>query len=101
MAQEFSKAFYNSKEWLICRDAYIKSVFGLCEDCKDRGIARPGYIVHHTETLTPDNINDPNITLNHTRLRYLCLDCHNRVNNQGVTSNDTMFDSNGQLVKRE
>jgi 5-methylcytosine-specific restriction endonuclease McrA len=100
MAKKFAKAFYNSKEWLECRAAYIKSVLGLCEDCRNKGIAKPGYIVHHRTELTPDNINDPMITLNWDNLRYLCLDCHNRVNNNAVTRDDVIFDSNGQLVKR-
>jgi hypothetical protein len=36
-----------------------------------------GYIVDHIEELTPANITDPNIALNHDNLQYLCLDCHN------------------------
>ncbi|MDF2985724.1 MAG: endonuclease [Eubacterium sp.] len=73
MAQKFSKWFYISKAWLECRAAYIKSVFGLCEIC-----GKPGYIVHHKNKLTPQNINDPSVTLNWSNLEYVCLDCHNK-----------------------
>lgn len=73
MAKEFSKGFYNSKAWKECRAAYIKSVFGLCERC-----GKLGYIVHHKEKLTPQNINDPGVTLNWGKLEYVCLDCHNK-----------------------
>jgi 5-methylcytosine-specific restriction protein A len=100
MAREFSKAFYNSKAWQDCRDAYIKSVLGLCEDCRDRGQAKSGYILHHKIELTPDNINDTSITLNWDNLRYLCLDCHNRVNAGNVLRADVMFNEFGDLIKR-
>jgi 5-methylcytosine-specific restriction protein A len=100
MAKEWAKWFYNSQSWLECRTAYIASVFGLCEDCRDRGIAKPGYIVHHKTELTPENIYDSSITLNWDNLRYLCLDCHNRVNTTEVLREGLMFDSNGQLVEK-
>jgi 5-methylcytosine-specific restriction protein A len=100
MAKEFSKSFYNSKTWHNCRAGYIKSVFGLCEDCRDRGIVRPGYEVHHTIELTPDNINNPEISLNWEYLRYLCHGCHNRINSTEVVGEGLMFDSMGQLVKQ-
>ena len=58
MAKDFAKGFYNSKEWQHCRDAYIEHVHGLCERCH-----RPGWIVHHKCYLTPDNIEDPDVTL--------------------------------------
>ena len=77
MAKPFAKKFYNSKAWKECRKSYINSVHGLCERCLAKGIYEPGYILHHKKYLTPDNINDPYITLNHDNLEYVCLDCHN------------------------
>lgn len=73
MAKEFAKWFYNSKAWIECRAAYIISVFGLCERC-----GKPGHIVHHKKKLTPQNINDPSVTLNWSLLEYVCLECHNK-----------------------
>ena len=78
MAKDYAKRFYKSKAWRECRAGYISSVNGLCERCLERGRYTPGYIVHHIIYLTPDNINDPDITLNHNNLEYLCHECHNR-----------------------
>lgn len=73
MAREFAKAFYNSRAWQECRAAYIKMVFGICERCGE-----PGEIVHHKCKITPDNINDPSVTLSMDNLELLCQRCHNR-----------------------
>jgi hypothetical protein len=98
MAQEFAKAFYNSKAWKECREGFIQSVFGLCKNFNK--CHRHGIIVHHTERLTPENINDPYITLNWDKLEYLCIECHNKVYCEDITRDDVMFDSQGNLVKR-
>lgn len=76
MAKPWARAFYQSKEWRECRATYISNVAGLCERCQERGIIRAGLELHHIEELTPENINDPSITLNHDNLVYLCHDCH-------------------------
>jgi 5-methylcytosine-specific restriction endonuclease McrA len=100
MAYSFAYAFYHSRAWLDCREGYIQSVFGLCEHC-----GQPGYIVHHKVTLTPANINNPNVTLNWEMLEYLCLACHNiehgvcKKNTYSITRDGLMFDSNGNLIK--
>lgn len=76
MAKEFAKKFYASTAWHRARDAYIAERMsidgGMCEHCHKR----PGYIVHHIIELTPDNINDPNITLNTDNFEYWCKPCH-------------------------
>jgi 5-methylcytosine-specific restriction protein A len=97
MARDFSKKLYNSKAWKVCRAAYIASVHGLCERCDG-----PGYIVHHKLYLTPKNINDTWITLNHANLEYVCLDCHNKEHmgsSEPITAQGTAFDSSGNLIK--
>lgn len=77
MAKNFAEAFYNSKRWVDCRSSYISQRIaidgGLCERCHNA----PGYIVHHKIYLDPTNINDPEISLNHDNLEYLCHECHN------------------------
>ena len=95
MAKEFAVKFYNSKAWKQCRKSYISKVFGQCERCQE-----PGYILHHKIELTPDNINDPDITLNHDNLQYLCLDCHNRIHgiDVEVIRDGLMFNSRGEVV---
>lgn len=72
----YATAFYKSKAWAKCREAYASSVGGLCERCAKAGRITPGVIVHHKNHITPDNINDPGITLNWDNLELLCRDCH-------------------------
>ena len=76
MGREFSKSFYKSAAWLKCREGYIKSVGGYCEDCMARGIYKPGVVVHHIVPLTPDNLGNPSVTLSWSNLCLLCKDCH-------------------------
>lgn len=74
--REFAESFYKSKAWQDCRAAYVKRVGGLCERCLARGMYVPGVIVHHKMHITPNNINDPAVTLNPDNLELLCRDCH-------------------------
>lgn len=74
--REFAESFYKSKAWQDCRAAYVKRVGGLCERCLARGMYVPGVIVHHKTHITPNNINDPSVTLNPDNLELLCRDCH-------------------------
>ena len=41
-----------------------------------KGLYTPGEIVHHITHLTPENINDPNVTLSFDNLRLVCRRCH-------------------------
>lgn len=105
MAKEYAKAFYRSKAWIKCRNSYIQLVGGLCERCSSKGKIVPGYIVHHKKHLSPNNINDPNVTLNYDNLEYLCLDCHNEHHKWGsdkdnsVTVKGLKFNEKGELVQ--
>ncbi len=65
--------FYQSSLWKKCRDSFMSSKLYICERC-----GNPGTICHHKEYITVDNIDDPNITLNHDNLECLCKDCHNK-----------------------
>lgn len=78
MARDFSRAFYKTAAWQSCRSSFMRKVGGLCQDCLERGLITPGVEVHHVIELTPDNIGNPAITLNHDNLRLLCRDCHQR-----------------------
>lgn len=77
MAKNYAKSFYKSKSWLSCRAAYIAERImidgGMCQHCG----RVPGYIVDHIEEISPSNIGDPEITLNHDNLQYICQPCHN------------------------
>ena len=48
----------------------------MCERCLKKGLVVPGEIVHHKIRLSPENINDPSVTLNFDNLELLCRDCH-------------------------
>ena len=102
--KDFARGFYDGKAWEQCRGAFVAKRIsadgGLCQRCRKR----LGYIVHHTTELTPENIHDPEIALNHDLLEYLCLDCHNR--EPGHFSNrdgkhqprEYVFDADGDLI---
>ena len=78
------------------------SVSGLCERCLGKGRYIPGYIVHHKILLTTQNINNPNITLNHEHLEYVCLDCHNKEHHGSgveVLREGLCFNEYGEIVK--
>ena len=99
MAKPWAKAFYKSKAWEACRTAYIalrkKIDGGVCEVCHDA----LGYIVHHITPLTPQNINNPNVTLNFDNLRYDCKACHDREEAHAFVREKKLkcaFDENGQ-----
>lgn len=102
MAKEFAKAFYKSKAWESCRRAYIRDRIridgGMCEVCQ----INLGYIVHHKVGLTPDNINNPEISLSWNNLRWECKDCHDKEEGHGVKNQKAgllvTFDSSGQPV---
>lgn len=76
IVKDFAKKFYKSKQWQKCRQSYIQDRIlidgGLCQRCKDK----TGYIVHHINHITPQTINNPDVTLNHNNLEYLCKECH-------------------------
>lgn len=76
MAKDFSKAFYRSKAWAKVREAAIVRAKGMCEM---PGCYKPAEEVHHIIELTPENINDPDISLNQDNLMCLCRDCHFRI----------------------
>lgn len=99
MAREFAKAFYKSAAWKDCRDSYAKKVGGLCERCLRKGIYRPGIIVHHKVYLTPENLLDPSIALDHKNLELLCRDCHNDEHEKVRLR--YKFDEMGRIIARD
>lgn len=97
MAKDFAKKFYKSKEWRECRESYIIKVHGLCERCM-----RPGKILHHKIKLSPENINNPDVVLNHDNLEFLCQTCHNADELKEHTENPIVlryrFDESGDIL---
>lgn len=77
MARDFAKRFYKSKQWQKCRNNFINERRmidgGICQRC----LKAPGYIVHHKIHLSPQNIDNPDISLNFNNLEFVCHECHN------------------------
>ena len=100
MSKEFAKTFYASKAWRSCRCSYINRRIsidgGLCERCK----TRTGYILHHKTMLTPFNITDTSVTLNHCNLEYVCKECHDGIHYSDIhgLKPSAVFDENGQVI---
>lgn len=95
----WAEKFYKSKEWNKCRSAFIQERIatdgGICQMCNEHN----GYIVHHIKELTPENIDDPNITLNFNNLQYVCKRCHDEHHGYFCPNkNRIYFDENGQPV---
>ena len=88
---------------ILKRDRYI---------CQAVGCHHPAEEVHHKIRLTPDNINDSNVTVNPKNLISLCGDCHKAIhkgdrasgrrNNRKEFGNkilpDVVFDENGYPI---
>ena len=101
--KEWAKSFYKSQAWIKCRNAYIRQRIGIdggiCEECKDN----QGYIVHHKTMLTKENINDPEVSLNHDNLEFVCKECHDEFEGHGVGRKApkplVIFDATGMPIR--
>lgn len=97
MAKPWAKAFYRTKLWQDARTYALKRDRYLCQRCK----TAPATEVHHKVELTPDNINDPNVSVNPDNLMSLCGSCHKHITQQSKTNQtrDIYFDANGNPVE--
>lgn len=99
MAKSWAKKFYNSNAWIKCKKSYIAERIltdgGLCEQCH----TNHGYIIHHKTKLTPENINDPDVSLNFDNLMYVCKKCHDEFPEHLINrlSNSYEFDEEGMI----
>lgn len=95
MALDYSKSFYNSIRWKKLRLYICQTRNWTCEECGDYGDQ-----VHHIIEITPDNINDSDVTLNADNLQLLCERCHNSKRKSDLDYNpDLEFDEFGNLIK--
>ena len=69
--------------------------FHLCQIC-----GATAKEVHHIKFLTPDNISNPDITLNPANLVLVCYDCHNYIHQRGLDpdARRIQFDDDGNPV---
>lgn len=98
MSRDFATSFYNSSAWKKARQVCLSKNHGICQICK-KAFPSKDLIVHHRVHLTPDNINDVNITLNQDNLMCICHDCHNTIHGKTDDLNKTfVFDDDGNIV---
>jgi 5-methylcytosine-specific restriction endonuclease McrA len=92
--KDYARSFYKGKAWRNTQAAYMGSQHYICERCGDMA-----KIVHHKTYITPENINDPNITLSWSNLEALCQDCHTRQHLAGeICAEGLSFNSKGELI---
>ena len=96
MAKEFARGFYRSKAWRNVREVVIARSHGLCERCLRKG------------ELTPDNIDDPTVSLDPSLLEDVCKECHEEIHaemEEGALNGRlpdrprVAFDADGNVVK--
>ena len=78
MAQPWAMALYQSRQWRELRQALIIERGLHCQLC-GRLVSHPSNLIgDHIEEITPDNVNNPAISLNPDNVQLICEDCHNR-----------------------
>lgn len=97
MAKDYSKSFYNSQAWQELRVSFLKEKHYICERCKAEGIITPATEVHHKTYITPNNINDPSVTLNKDNLECLCHTCHTREHQKKDKQHRYTINSDGSV----
>lgn len=78
MAESWARKLYLSKAWTDLRINLIQERGPICQRC-GRIMADTSMLIgHHKQKLTPENINNPMITLNSNNVDLICTDCHNK-----------------------
>ena len=95
--KEYAAKFYKSKAWQACRNAYVHQARGLCEPCLMAGRVTPGEIVHHKIHLTPDNIHQPEVTMDFSNLELVCRECHAKEHDQNRAARRFTVDELGRV----
>ena len=83
MAQAWARQFYNSKAWRQLREKLVVESNFLCADCGESYLKDSTQLVaHHIKELTPQNINDANISLNPANIKIICRKCHDKAHDR-------------------
>jgi len=94
----WAETFYNSKAWRDTRDSFLASKQFLCERCSTAKNPTAAKIAHHKTYLTPQNINDPAISLAWGNLEALCQNCHNREHHGDNEPPRYTIDERGRVI---
>ena len=73
---EAVERFYTTTAWRKCRASVLRDAGGLCQACLGKGLIVPAVHVHHRIPITPENLDNPRITLDSSNLMALCEECH-------------------------
>lgn len=65
---------YKTARWRKLRVVIIKRDYGLCQECKRRGVISKGSIVHHKVEAR----DDLSLFWNENNLELVCTACHNK-----------------------
>ncbi|GMC01791.1 HNH endonuclease signature motif containing protein [Enterococcus thailandicus] len=65
---------YKTSRWRKLRELVISRDFGVCQECKRRGIVTRGVVVHHVIEAREDITKFWDIN----NLELVCLSCHNK-----------------------
>lgn len=95
MAQDWAKAFYNSKAWGAVRDAVLKRDRYCCVRCHC-----PASTVHHIIRLSKFNVGDPMVALNPRNLETLCDECHKAEHKEERVRAFTMTKEHAAIVEQ-
>lgn len=81
------KNFYKSKEWkkliqILKLERVNEEGKLICEHCGKELIKAYDIIGHHKTELTPNNVNDLNISLNPENIALIHFKCHNEIHNR-------------------
>jgi len=103
MSKDQQSAFYKTKAWKKCREAYLRYKGGLCERCLASGLVTPAEIVHHRIHINPTNVKDPKVLLDWENLQCVCRDCHAALHPEMYQKTARRFtiDKNGHVESRE
>lgn len=72
----------------------MQSKYYVCERCC--GVAS---IAHHKKHITPENITNPEITLNWDNLECVCHECHQgELSKDKATADGISFDADGNPI---
>ena len=56
--------------------------------------------MHHIIHLSPENVDNPEISINQDNLLLLCKECHNKKHERFTDKKKYKFDSDGNIVKK-
>lgn len=87
------REFYNSSAWQKQRKYKMLQENYKCAKCG--GVAVD---VHHKITLTEQNVNNYNVSMNLDNLEYLCRTCHNQETHSTKVS--YTFNENGDPIEK-